>query len=220
MRTPRRSTKSCSVRISRRREGDNGSAARFRSRHAGERRARPSSRSSRTGSKCWYPSPCAPTMGWPEFARLGFGATLPTGAMPIGLEGDWLDRFGGLLGERGRFAERQLAVPTMSQRRAIRSACSSAHSICPTQSGACMTPSRRGHVACCLRFATPPYQTKSARDWSGWLQPGYRRGHGRRLSGAAAHVLSERHGLAGARPGHPPSRGRGVGCGNRGHGAC
>ena len=49
-------------------------------------------------------------MGWPEFARLGFGATLPAGAMPIGLEGDWLDRFGALLGERGRFAERQLVV--------------------------------------------------------------------------------------------------------------
>ena len=49
-------------------------------------------------------------MGWAEFARLGFGATLPAGAMPIGLEGDWLDRFGTLLGERGRFAERQLVV--------------------------------------------------------------------------------------------------------------
>jgi hypothetical protein len=33
-------------------------------------------------------------MGWPELARLGFGAQLPPGAMPIGLEGDWLDRCG------------------------------------------------------------------------------------------------------------------------------
>jgi hypothetical protein len=49
-------------------------------------------------------------MGWPEFARLGFGATLPAGAMPIGLEGDWLDRFGAILGERGRVAERQLIL--------------------------------------------------------------------------------------------------------------
>lgn len=49
-------------------------------------------------------------MGWPEFARLGFAATLPAGAIPIGLEGDWLDRFGAILGERGRFAERQLVV--------------------------------------------------------------------------------------------------------------
>jgi hypothetical protein len=51
------------------------------------------------------------TMGWPELARLGFGAQLPPGAMPIGLEGDWLDRFGALLGDRGRFAERQLVLP-------------------------------------------------------------------------------------------------------------
>ena len=29
--------------------------------------------------------------------------------MPVGLEGDWLDRFGALLGDRGRFAERQLS---------------------------------------------------------------------------------------------------------------
>jgi hypothetical protein len=54
--------------------------------------------------------PLRAAMGWPEFARLGFAATLPVGAIPIGLEGDWLDRFGTLLGERGRFAERQLVV--------------------------------------------------------------------------------------------------------------
>jgi hypothetical protein len=54
--------------------------------------------------------PLRAAMGWPEFARLGFGATLPEGSIPIGLEGDWLDRFGTLLGERGRFAERQLVV--------------------------------------------------------------------------------------------------------------
>lgn len=50
-------------------------------------------------------------MGWPELARLGFGATLPQGATPIGLEGDWLERFGALLDERGRLAERQLVLP-------------------------------------------------------------------------------------------------------------
>lgn len=47
-------------------------------------------------------------MGWPELARLGFGGELPDQAMRIGLEGDWLDRFGGLLGENGRWAERQM----------------------------------------------------------------------------------------------------------------
>ena len=55
-------------------------------------------------------------MGWPELARLGFGAELPDQAMRIGLEGDWLDRFGGLLGENGRWAERQMTpanTPTL-----------------------------------------------------------------------------------------------------------
>jgi hypothetical protein len=56
------------------------------------------------------PEPLRAAMGWPELARLGFGATLPAGAMPIRLEGDWLDRFGALLGERGRSAVRQLLV--------------------------------------------------------------------------------------------------------------
>jgi hypothetical protein len=62
------------------------------------------------GLEVLAPAALRAAMGWPEFARLGFGATLPAGAMPIGLEGDWLDRFGALLGERGRFAERQLVV--------------------------------------------------------------------------------------------------------------
>jgi hypothetical protein len=62
------------------------------------------------GLEVLAPEPLRTAMGWPEFARLGFGATLPDGAMPIRLEGDWLDRFGALLGERGRFAERQLVV--------------------------------------------------------------------------------------------------------------
>jgi hypothetical protein len=53
----------------------------------------------------------AGAMGWPELARLGFGAELPRDAIAIGLEGDWLDRFGALLGERGRWAERQLTLP-------------------------------------------------------------------------------------------------------------
>jgi hypothetical protein len=49
-------------------------------------------------------------MGWPELARLGFGTALPPGATPIGFEGEWLDRFGALLGERGRWAERALVL--------------------------------------------------------------------------------------------------------------
>lgn len=62
------------------------------------------------GLEVLAPEPLRVAMGWPEFARFGFGATLPAGAMPIGLEGDWLDRFGTLLGERGRLAERQFVV--------------------------------------------------------------------------------------------------------------
>src|SRR5438445_312319 len=56
------------------------------------------------------PEPLAAAMGWPELARLGFGAELPAGAIPVGLEGDWLDRLGALLGERGRWAARQVVL--------------------------------------------------------------------------------------------------------------
>ena len=46
--------------------------------------------------------------GWPELARLGFGAELPAGARRIGIESEWLDRFGTLLDGHGRRAERQI----------------------------------------------------------------------------------------------------------------
>ena len=48
--------------------------------------------------------------GWPELARLGFGAELPPAAQRIGIEGDWLERFGALLADRGRRAERQIVL--------------------------------------------------------------------------------------------------------------
>lgn len=51
------------------------------------------------------------TTGWPELARLGFGPQRPDHAIPIGLEGDLLERFGSLLGEHGRWAERQVTLP-------------------------------------------------------------------------------------------------------------
>jgi len=56
------------------------------------------------------PKPVRDALGWPELALLGFGAQRPERAIPIGLEGDWLDRFGGLLGEDGRWSERQLTL--------------------------------------------------------------------------------------------------------------
>jgi hypothetical protein len=60
------------------------------------------------GLEVLAPESVRAAMGWPEFARLGFGGAAPAGAIPVGLEGDALDRFGALLGERGRFVERQL----------------------------------------------------------------------------------------------------------------
>lgn len=49
-------------------------------------------------------------MQWPEFTRLGFGAQLPAGATAVGLDGDWLERFGALLGARGAWSARMLAA--------------------------------------------------------------------------------------------------------------
>lgn len=63
------------------------------------------------GLEVLAPEPIRKVMGWPELARLGFGAERSAGAIPVRLEGDWLDRFGTLLGDRGRWAERQL-LPT------------------------------------------------------------------------------------------------------------
>jgi|HubBroStandDraft_1064217.scaffolds.fasta_scaffold00150_5 hypothetical protein len=50
------------------------------------------------------------SLGWPELARLGFGPDLPAASMRVGMEGDWLERFAGLLGSRGRRVERQMGV--------------------------------------------------------------------------------------------------------------
>ena len=49
------------------------------------------------GLEVLAPAPLQKTMGWPELARLGFGAQRTEGALAIRLEGDWLDRFGALL---------------------------------------------------------------------------------------------------------------------------
>jgi len=63
------------------------------------------------GLEVLAPGPLRTAMGWPELVRLGFGAELPAGATAVGFEGDWLDRFGALLGDRGRWAERQFVLP-------------------------------------------------------------------------------------------------------------
>ena len=73
--------------------------------------------------------------GWPELARLGFGAELPAGAQRIGIEGEWLERFGALLAATGGMPSGRSFV-TSRRRWAIPSACFAIPSICPTGSGA------------------------------------------------------------------------------------
>jgi hypothetical protein len=51
-------------------------------------------------------------LGFGEFCRLGFGANLPAGAVRVGIESDWLNRFEQLLGAHGRWSRRILAPPS------------------------------------------------------------------------------------------------------------
>ena len=60
------------------------------------------------GLQVLAPADVQQTMGWPELARLGFGTERAPGVIAIGLEGDWLDRLGALLGGSGRWSERML----------------------------------------------------------------------------------------------------------------
>jgi hypothetical protein len=64
------------------------------------------------GLEVLAPESLRTAMGWPELVRLSFGSALPAGALAVGFEGDWLDRFGALLRDRGRWAERQVAPPS------------------------------------------------------------------------------------------------------------
>ena len=68
------------------------------------------------GLEAMLPAPVQHTLLAPEFMRLGFGAELPPEAQRVRLESDWLDRFGQLLGERGRWLHRvvHVPVPTLS----------------------------------------------------------------------------------------------------------
>jgi hypothetical protein len=61
------------------------------------------------------------SLSWPELARLGFGAERSHGAIPVGLEGDWMDRLAALLHDEGRWSEREVqlddvAAPSDPQR--------------------------------------------------------------------------------------------------------
>ena len=62
------------------------------------------------GLEVLAPSPVRDALGLAEIDRLGFSPTLPPGAQRVGLEGDWLERLGRLLGEHGRATRRVLAA--------------------------------------------------------------------------------------------------------------
>ena len=47
-------------------------------------------------------------LGWPEFAHLNFRTQRSEGTIAIGLESDWLERFGALVADQGRWSEREL----------------------------------------------------------------------------------------------------------------
>ena len=57
-------------------------------------------------------------LGWPELTHLGFGTERARGTIAIALEGDWLDQFGALLADEGRWSEREVrpsaAIPPPS----------------------------------------------------------------------------------------------------------
>lgn len=62
------------------------------------------------GLELLAPAPVAKVLQIPELARLGFAAELPANSERVGLESDWLERFGHLLGERGQTARVTLPV--------------------------------------------------------------------------------------------------------------
>jgi len=61
------------------------------------------------GLEILAPATLAGDLQIPELARFGFAAELPANAERVGLESDWLERFGHLLGERGQTA--RVTVP-------------------------------------------------------------------------------------------------------------
>jgi len=72
-----------------------------------------------SGLEVLVPAALQQQLGWPELAHLDFETERAHGAIAITLEGDWLGRFGALLGEKGRWSEREFrpvaAVPPPSE---------------------------------------------------------------------------------------------------------
>lgn len=63
------------------------------------------------GLEAMLPAPMQTVLHAPEWLRLGFTADLPPEAQRVSLESDWLERFGHLLGERGRQLRCTLQTP-------------------------------------------------------------------------------------------------------------
>ena len=57
------------------------------------------------------PAPLQRQLGWPELSHLSFGTQQAPGTVAIALEGDWLDCFGALLADAGRWSEREVRLP-------------------------------------------------------------------------------------------------------------
>lgn len=53
------------------------------------------------------PAPLRTRFGWPELGYLSFGPERIPGTIAIALEGDWLERFGALFADKGRWSERE-----------------------------------------------------------------------------------------------------------------
>jgi hypothetical protein len=58
------------------------------------------------------PAPLQRQLGWPELTHLGFGTQQAPDTVAIALESDWLDRFGALLADEGRWSEREVPLST------------------------------------------------------------------------------------------------------------
>lgn len=57
------------------------------------------------------PAALRKTWQWPDLVTLAFDGAAVPGAIGVGLEDDWIDRLGALLGEEGRLAARLLPAP-------------------------------------------------------------------------------------------------------------
>lgn len=68
------------------------------------------------GIEVLAPEPLQKALSIPEWTRMGFGAQLPDQALRVSLESDWIQRLGGLLGNRGSLLFISLARDLFSKR--------------------------------------------------------------------------------------------------------